>query len=49
MTHVNLETLANGAFSVQVNRPFDEDTGEILEPAEERAPEKRIVDMRRKA
>lgn len=31
------------------SRPFDEDTGEIMEPVEEKVPEKRIVDMRRKA
>lgn len=33
----------------ETDRPFDEDTGEILEPVEESVPEKRIVDMRRKA
>lgn len=32
MRHVNLETLANGAFSVQVNRAFKEVTENIQDP-----------------
>lgn len=32
MRHVNLETLANGAFSAQVNRAFKEVTENIQDP-----------------
>ena len=43
MQHINLETLANGAFSVQVNRAIQEVAENIQDPNTEASAARKIT------